>query len=237
LRILPDRHVSRQSSLTHHLFALPFQVLGLLAQIAVERGDVEVALGFAHRATHNARELRPTDPAEIHELTTALEIEADILDSLGRPGGAMALDDERGALTPGETHPAAGVRLATQCLAAGGMDAEAEELLRRCMYDVSTKLWDRRLTRKTMIEDALKPHNLLAELLERRGTEEALAEARTLRDEVAHELARYEAKTAAAVEETRAAATEAARQWREERINAVEEKKGGKGKKKGKGKK
>jgi hypothetical protein len=61
---------------------------------------------------------------------------------------------------------------------------------------------------------------VLAELLERRGTEEALAEARTLRDGVAQQLARHEARRAAALEETRAAAAEAVRQWREERIKA-----------------
>jgi hypothetical protein len=54
----------------------------------------------------------------------------------------------------------------------------------------------------------------LAELLEQRGTEEDLAQARTLRDGIAHHLARHEAR--------RAAAAEAVRQWREERIKAVD---------------
>jgi hypothetical protein len=78
-----------------------------------------------------------------------------------------------------------------------------------------------------------KPHVVLAELLERKGTKEALAEARTLRDGFEQQLARYEAWRAAAFEETRAAAAEAVRQWREERIKAIVKKKGGKSQGKG----
>jgi hypothetical protein len=83
---------------------------------------------------------------------------------------------------------------------------------------------------------------VLAELLERRGAEEALAEARTLRDGVTQHLARHEARRAAALEETRAEAAKAVRQWREERSRTRGEKNEGgkakaKAKKKGKAKK
>jgi hypothetical protein len=91
-------------------------------------------------------------------------------------------------------------------------------------------VWRERHTSKT-IEVGLKSHTLLAELLERKGTEEALAEAKTLRDAVAQQLARHKTRNAVELEETRAAAAEAVRQWREERIKAREEMKGGKGKK------
>jgi hypothetical protein len=128
--------------------------------------------------------------------------------------------------------------LAMKCIA-HGKDAEAERLLRRCLCAATGPL-DRRLTRKTIIEGDLKFHTILAELLERKGTEEALAEARTLRDEVEQKMTRHEERRIAALEETRAEAAEAVRQWREERIKAKNQERGAKGrggKKKGKGKK
>jgi hypothetical protein len=79
------------------------------------------------------------------------------------------------------------------------------------------------------VEVSLKPHLIFAEVLERKGTEEATAEARAVRDDIAQHLAEHEAKRAAALDETRAAAAEALRQWREERIKGKGEKKGGKG--------
>jgi hypothetical protein len=124
------------------------------------------------------------------------------------------------------------VRKAILCVAAGE-DAEAEPLLRCCIdheFDILYEFHTRKI-----FEGILRPYTVLAELLERRGTEEALAEARTLRDEVAQQLARDEARSAAALEETRAAAAAAVRQWRGERSKATEREKGGK--KKGKRKK
>jgi hypothetical protein len=133
-------------------------------------------------------------------------------------------------LNPGQTCPKARMRRAIKHTAAGE-DAEAEELLWGCLRDTRPRHQSYTSTR---VEADLKPHTVLAELLERRGTEEALAEARTLRDEVAHQLATHEVRRAAALEETRAAAAEEVRQWREERIKA-REKKGGRGKCKKKG--
>jgi tetratricopeptide (TPR) repeat protein len=214
-------------------FALRSQILRLLAQIAFDRGDLEVALDFAHRAAHTARELIPADPAAVKDLSVCLIYEALILESLGRLDEAMDLDDEWLDHNPGRAHTGASARLAIRCISCGA-DAKAEQLLRRCPC-ISTDSLDRRFSRKMIMEGALKTHTMLADLLERRGTEEALAEARTLRDEVAQQLAGYEATRSAAFEETRAAAAEAVRQWREERIKAIEKKKGGKtkGKKKG----
>jgi hypothetical protein len=103
--------------------------------------------------------------------------------------------------------------LASQHVAAGE-DAEAEQILRDLSQLGVPDEWT--ITSKA-IERTQKLRLMLAELLERRGTEEALAEARTLRDAVAQVLAKHEARRAAALEETRTAAAEAVRQWREER--------------------
>jgi hypothetical protein len=203
-----------------------------LSQIALERGDLDVALDFAHRAAHRTRELCAVKVIAEKELLEALAREANILDLLGRLDEAMALDAEWRILHPGEDHHAwALVRRAIKHIAAGE-DAEAEELLRSCLLDVSHN-WSHLFASKA-IETALRPHTLLSELLERRGTQEALAEARTLRDDVAQELATYEARRAVALEETRAVAAEAVRQWRGERVMAKGRKKGAKGKGKGK---
>jgi tetratricopeptide (TPR) repeat protein len=206
----------------------------MLAQIAVERGDLEVALDLAHRAVNKAREGCLSDAKVADHMTFALNSEATILESLGRLDEALALDAEERALHPGENPGREALtRLATKHMAAGE-DAEAEQILRACTRDMPD-LWDELHTSKTL-ETVLKSPTMLAELLERRGTEEALAEARTLRDDVAQQMAKYEARRAAAWEEARAAAAEAVRQWREERIKASG-KKGGKGKGKKSGKK
>jgi hypothetical protein len=120
---------------------------------------------------------------------------------------------------------------------AEGQDAVAEELLRRNLWYMS---FEPQFRTPKAIMGGLKAHTVMAELLERRGTEEALAEARTMRDGVLQQLAEHEAWRTAALEETRAEAAEAVRQWREKRAKAIQQKKGGKakGKKKGgKGKK
>jgi hypothetical protein len=219
-------------SLTRLLSIMRSQLLGLLAQIAIERGDLEVALDFAHRATHTAREdFHPMNPDAPAHLSYCLGIEADVLEKLGRLDEVMALDAEWTAVTPGKTTQGAMRRGALRSMALG-RDAEAEQILRNSMnvrLAEYPKVYSRRL-----VESDLRPHTVLAELLERRGTEEALAEARTLRHKVAEQLAIHEAGRAAALEETRAAAAEAVRQWRRERIKAKGEKRG---KKKGKGKK
>jgi hypothetical protein len=114
------------------------------------------------------------------------------------------------------------VRAGTVC-GTRGKSAEAEqELLRGTVRGVPGE-WDTSLTCKT-VEGFYKPHAALAELLEKRGTEEALTETLTLRDGVAQQLARHEATRAAALEETGAAAAEAVRQWREERSKTRQEK-------------
>jgi hypothetical protein len=205
------------------------QLLGVLAQIAVERGDLHLALDRAHKAVQTASEDYSTDPDSISHLIYCRGVEANILESLGRLDEASALDAESLTVDRLKIPPGALVRGAIKHMAAGE-DAEAEQLLRFEMSAMSTK-WPKVYSSR-MINAALRPHTVLAELLERRGTEEALAEARTLRDGVAQMLARHEVRRAAAVEETRAAAAEAVRQWREERIKAKGEKKG-KSKRKG----
>jgi hypothetical protein len=77
------------------------QILNLLAQNAFERGDLKVALDFAHRAAHTARELIPQDPAAAKALANCLIYEAMILESLGRLDEAMALDYEWSGYNPG----------------------------------------------------------------------------------------------------------------------------------------
>jgi hypothetical protein len=116
---------------------------------------------------------------------------------------------------------------------AAGEDVEAEELLRRCVYHQPPEDPTHFLMGKT-IEHAFKPHAVLVELLQRKGTEEALAEATTLSDEVMQQLVEQEGARVRVLEETRVAAAEAVRQWREERIRATGKKKGRKGKGKGK---
>jgi hypothetical protein len=189
----------------------------------------------------NAKEEHATDPAALEKLCNILQDEAFILESLGRLDEAIVLDAECLALSPDKSFPHASVRLAKKHIAAGE-DAEAEQLLKPALCEIRTEYHaNERIhklqTSKTM-EDHFEPSIILAELLERRGTEEALAEAKMLRDEVAQELARHEVARAALLEETRTAAAEAVRQWREERSQAKEKTKGGKskGKSKKKGK-
>jgi hypothetical protein len=205
----------------------------LLAFSVVDRGNSDEALVHAQRGVQMAREAYATDPEAVYDLTRGLRLQAHILDSLGRLDEAIALDAELMAVSPEENDRSseAPVRRAIKHMAAGE-DVEAEELLRPIVSALCTE-WPKVYTRQ-MVETVARPHVVLAELLERRGTEEALAEARTLRDEVAQQLAGYEARRAAAFEETRAATAEAVRQWRRERNKAVQPKKGGKGKKRGK---
>jgi hypothetical protein len=183
--------------------------------------------------TQEAREKHVLGTGLDGHLAAYTRAEACVLEQLGRLDDAMALDAEWAALNHGKIYPEAAVRRAIRHVAKGE-DAEAEEHLRGCLHSVP-KEWHHDQSRRT-VEEVQKPHIMLAELLERKGTEEALAEARTLRDEIAQQLAEQEARRAAALEETRAAAAEAVRQWREERSKAREKKIGSKGKKKGKGK-
>jgi hypothetical protein len=149
-----------------------------------------VALDFADRALHKAKEEYAEEPGAYSDYSFDLVVKARVLESLGRLDEAMALDAEWSALHQGKSQPKeALMRRAIKHMAAGE-DAEAEQLLRSCIT-----LKQRRpdlLSSKT-IEGLLKSHIMLAELLERKGTEEALAEARTLRDDSAQQLARHEA--------------------------------------------
>jgi hypothetical protein len=170
-----------------------------------------------------------------------LHVQANILESLGRLDEAMARDADLLALKPRARHGDMFVRRAIKHVAAGE-DAQAELLLTVCLHEMprsSNQEQQYHLALRKTFENALRPQTMMAELLERRGTEEALAEATTLRDEVAQRVADYEAVRAAALDETRTAAAEAVRQWRDERSKAKGKKKqGGKGKsKKKKGKK
>jgi hypothetical protein len=211
------------------------QLFRLLASIAVERGDLEVALDFAHRALCLARADYARDPTVGIDLPDCLKAEASILESLGRLDEAVALDAEWVGLKSCECKCRWSkdvlVRRAMKHIAAGE-DAEAEEILRD-YSQLPTRGFHELHTSKT-IEAIIRPHMLLAELLERRGTKEALAEARTLRDAVLQQQVMHEANKAAALEETRAAAAEAVRQWRGERVKAREQQEGGKKKAKGK---
>jgi tetratricopeptide (TPR) repeat protein len=234
-RVLRERHVAGPISLTFRLPALHSQVLGLLAMTASERGDLEAALDFATRAVERAKDLCARSRDLVYHLTHVLLLEANILESLGRFDEALARDAEYLDFNPvyGRWDTGPLVRLAIKHMAAGE-DDKAECYLRGCL-DESTENGQHFIPKK-VIEIILRPHTVLAELLERRGTEEALAEARTLRDKVTQELTRHEARRAATLQEIRAAAAEAVRQWREERIQSRgEEKKGAKdkGKKKG----
>jgi tetratricopeptide (TPR) repeat protein len=233
------------------------QVLRLLTICAIDRGDWEAALLQAQRALPITRQDFAENLAALAIMTTqdfaeklaeqsalsaesfdrlriVLVLNADILEALGRVDEALAIDAQLWAIDPTGCYMGALVRRAVKHIAAGE-DDEAERIL----WDVITRLQDavyEECSSQTRIETVLKQHILLAELLERRGTEEALAKARTLRDEVAQQLARHEARMAAALEEMRAEAAEVIRQWREERIKAREKKKGGEGKNKGKNK-
>jgi tetratricopeptide (TPR) repeat protein len=206
-------------------------MLSFLANCAIERGDLEVALDFAQRAVNKAREDHVGDPESASSLGFALMQKADILGWLDRPDEAIAADAEWRALNPsGGLHMGAAARLAMKLVAAGE-DAEAEEILRGFMGDLGSD-WNVAFSSK-IIEAGVQAYTVMAEILERRGTEESLAEAKTLRDRIAGQLTRHEERRAAVFEETRAAAAEAVRQWREERIKA-REKRGAKGKKGGK---
>jgi hypothetical protein len=181
-----------------------------------------------------------TGAEAVQDFNDALRFEAHILESLGRLDEAMAVDAEWAALKPGEAHPGVFVRRAIRHIAEGE-DAVAERLLRRLMPVVPADWEDESFNMNftsSLIESTFRPHTMLAELLERKGTGEALAEARMLRDKVAEQLARHDTMRAAALEETRAGAAEAVRQWREERSKERGEAEGGRGKgKKKKGKK
>jgi hypothetical protein len=207
--------------------------LSLLAEVLVEKDNPEEALDFAHRAVDKARKRH----GDAHEyLPHCLRLKADILESLGRLDEALALDAEWRALKPGERHVCIDMRSAMKHMADGEV-AEAERLLRRCACSCPLPHGAHKKDSIKTIEAEKRPHIMLAELLEGKGTEEALAEARMRRDRVAQLFAAHKARRAAALEETRAAAAEAVRQWREERSKTREEKKGGKGKKKRKKKK
>jgi hypothetical protein len=209
------------------------QHLVLLSLIAVERGDLAVALDWALKAVQAAREEYATSRHALKYLLNSLAAKASVLDSLGHHDEALAVDAEREALAPAEPmHRAVLMRRAIRHIAQGE-EAEAERLLRLRISDMGTE-WAAVYSSR-VIEKALRPHTVLAELLERRGTKEALAEAKTLRDAISQHRARHEARIAAALEETRAAAAEEVRQWREMRAKAMEQQMGGK--KKGKGKK
>jgi hypothetical protein len=209
-------------------------MLIFLAMCVSDRDDLETALGHAQQAVHTARELRATGVEVTAYLITAITTEANILEWLGRLDEAIARDTELLKLSPGKTYPEPLERRAIKHIALGE-DAEAERVL-RFLVTHARQEWHQRYGRRT-IEGDLRRHTLLAELLERRGTEEALAEARMLRDGAAQQLAAHEARRAAALEETRAASAEAVRQWREERSKARDENKESKGKGKKKGKK
>jgi hypothetical protein len=174
----------------------------------MERGDLEAALAHAQRAILTFEGMGSArDPEIVQELTSCLQDAADVLESLGFLDHAMALDANWMALgtSSGERHREAWLRSALKHMAAGE-DAEAEQILRRCLSEVDlTQQWHR-IHSVRFVMTALKPHIAMAELLEGRGTEEALAEARTLRDGVAQQLAEHEARKAAALEETRPAA-------------------------------
>jgi tetratricopeptide (TPR) repeat protein len=216
---------------------LPRRFSKNLANCAFERGDLDKALEIVQRATHAARRALTTGAEAVQDFNDALRFEAHILESLGRLDEAMAVDAEWAALKPGEAHPGVFVRRAMRHIAEGE-DSVAERLLRRLMPVVPADWEDESFNMNftsSLIESTFRPHTMLAELLERKGTGEALVEARMLRDKVAEQLSRYEAMRAAALEETRAGAAEAVRQWRGERIKAREATR--RGKSKGKGKK
>jgi hypothetical protein len=211
------------------------QLISGLADIAVERGTLEVALDLAHRAVHKAREELARDPFAVIRVTSCRKAQAGILESLGRLDEAMALDAESMALNPEEIMMEAVVRLAKKHLAVAE-DIEAERILRLWIFGPFPER--PKLIRNTAVAIFCKPFTLLAELLEKKGTEEALEQAMILKKEVAHHMEEYEVKRAAALEEMREVAAEAVRQWRKDRIKAVGgKKKGAKGQKKKKGKK
>jgi tetratricopeptide (TPR) repeat protein len=217
-----------------------YQLLYTLAQITLERGEVEVAYDFSRKALASVMEEYAKDSKVADHFGACLAFEANILASLGRFDEAMEADDVWMLLNPGKKLPEALLRKAIRHTDAGEA-VEAEQILRDLLTaDPDSDKWHM-LSSTQVVETALMPHIVLAELLERKGTEEALAEARTLRDGVAQQVAGNEARRAAALEETRAEAAEAARQWREERSKARGEGKGGKGKgkdkRKGEGKK
>jgi tetratricopeptide (TPR) repeat protein len=205
----------------------------LLVSVALERGDWEVTLDKMQRLTHEEREKYATNPEDSARLFESLWAEAMALEELGRLDEALALDAEWEALNPGNREPAALVRSAKKHMAEGE-DAEAEQILRDSLR-IQRGVWHVNHSSK-QVEHNFRRECMLAELLERRGTEEALAEARTLRDEVAKQLAEHEASRAAALDETRAAAVAAVRQWRHERSKVSGKKQRGqvKGKKKSK---
>jgi hypothetical protein len=90
-------------SLTLCLLAVRLQVLGLLAQIAFERGDLEVALDFAHRGPcRMAREDYATDPeAATISLTKCLLVRSQYPGVAGPPRRGHGPDAEWLASTPG----------------------------------------------------------------------------------------------------------------------------------------
>jgi hypothetical protein len=111
--LTPDRHriyfmtgaPRDQTSLTLHLVTMRSQFLYMLAHIAVERGDLRVALDFAHRAVPKTREEIATKAVGLDVLIEALRTEAHILESLGRFDEAFALDEEFFALKPTDFSP------------------------------------------------------------------------------------------------------------------------------------
>jgi tetratricopeptide (TPR) repeat protein len=136
----------------------------MLAELADERGDLEVALDYAHTALHTARE----GPVASRDISTLLKTKANILDSLGRLEEAFHLDVEWLALNPGKVgeYPAVLVRLATVHMDAGE-DAKAEEYL-RVVAGGFPEDYPELITNKSW-EALFRPHTTLAELLERRG--------------------------------------------------------------------
>jgi hypothetical protein len=224
-----------QSSSSLHWSVCSSQVLRVLALCAIDRGDFDAALLHTQRALHIAREEFAGNSAlsayAFDRLTLFMTLNSDILDALGRLDQAMAIDAGLWAIDPRGRYVGAMVRRATKHVSAGE-DEEAERILWGVITGLEDAMYEN-CSSQTRIQAVLKQHFLLAELLERRGTEEALAKARAVRDEVAQQLARHEARRAVALEETRTEAAEVIRQWREERNKAREKKKGGKGKKKG----
>jgi hypothetical protein len=90
-------------NLTLCLLALRSQLLGVLAEVAVERGDLDVALEFAQKARHKTRELCGVDHGAERDLRCTLRAEAHILDLLGRLDEAVALDTELRVTLKGHT--------------------------------------------------------------------------------------------------------------------------------------
>ena len=204
-----------------------------LAMISMDLGRLEQALEYAEQSLTAAE--AETDPGKRDEaVERALMAKALVLDEMGKLDKALEVH----RLTPDAQKPSSVEQLVRngRWLIREGQAMEAEQVLREAvrLIDPADPI--------NLITTLRRPYELLAGLLEAKGTQEASQEAAELRKVVAWKERADEELRAAALEEVRAIAAReqggvVRRASRRKGKQKKGRKKGRKGKQKGKGKK